>query len=60
MMLSRARPSDACEVIELFDKESLGRLTQRETLSFVAVLESQIAREIADSARWLAGLSEDG
>jgi len=47
-------------VIELFDKESLGRLTQRETLSFVAVLEPQIAHEIVDSARWLAGLSEDG
>jgi predicted RNA-binding protein YlxR (DUF448 family) len=47
-------------VLELFDKESLGRLTQRESLSFVAVLESQIAAEIVESARWLAGLSEDG
>lgn len=48
------------QVTELFDKASLGRLTQRDELGFVAVLEPQIAREIADSARWLAGLSEDG
>jgi predicted RNA-binding protein YlxR (DUF448 family) len=47
-------------VVELFDQEALGRLTQRDVLSFIAVLEPQIAREIADASRWLAGLSEDG
>jgi predicted RNA-binding protein YlxR (DUF448 family) len=47
-------------VVELFDQEALGRLTQRDALSFIAVLEPQIAREIADASRWLAGLSEDG
>jgi predicted RNA-binding protein YlxR (DUF448 family) len=47
-------------VIELFDQEALGRLVQRDALSFVAVLEPQIGREIADASRWLAGLSEDG
>jgi len=47
-------------VVELLDKETLGRLTQREALSFVAILEPSIAREVADAARWLAGLSEDG
>jgi predicted RNA-binding protein YlxR (DUF448 family) len=47
-------------VVELFDQEELGRLTRRDALSFIAVLEPQIAREIADSSRWLAGLSEDG
>ena len=47
-------------VVELLDKETLGHLTQREALSFVAILEPSIAREVADAARWLAGLSEDG
>jgi hypothetical protein len=47
-------------VVELLDKETLGHLTQREALSFVAILEPNIAREVADTARWLAGLSEDG
>ncbi len=47
-------------VVELLSKEALGRLTQREALSFVAILEPQIAREITVTARWLAGLSEDG
>lgn len=47
-------------VIELSTKEALGRLTGKETLGFLAVLETHIAREIAASARWLAGLSEDG
>jgi uncharacterized protein len=47
-------------VIELSTKEELGRLTGKDTLGFFAVLDSQIAREIANSARWLAGLSEDG
>jgi hypothetical protein len=47
-------------VIELLDKETLGHLTQREALSFLAILEPNIAREVADTARWLAGLSEDG
>ena len=47
-------------VIELASKDELGHLTGKETLGFIAVLDSQIAREIADSARWLAGLSEDG
>ena len=47
-------------VVELLDKETLGHLTQREALSFVAILEPSIAREVADTGRWLAGLSEDG
>jgi uncharacterized protein len=47
-------------VIELCTKDELGHLTGKDTLSFIAVLDVQIAREIADSARWLAGLSEDG
>lgn len=47
-------------IVELFEKEELGKLAQKEALSFVAVLDPQIGREIADSARWLAGLSEDG
>jgi predicted RNA-binding protein YlxR (DUF448 family) len=47
-------------VVEIFDQGALGRLTQREALNFVAVLEPQIGREIADASRWLAGLSEDG
>lgn len=47
-------------VVELLDKEALGQLTQREALSFLAILEPNIAREVADTARWLAGLSEDG
>jgi uncharacterized protein len=48
------------EVVELFDKAELGRLSGRQELGFVAILEPRIAREVADSARWLAGLSEDG
>jgi predicted RNA-binding protein YlxR (DUF448 family) len=48
------------EVVELFDKAELGRLSGKQELGFVAVLEPRIAREVADSARWLAGLSEDG
>jgi predicted RNA-binding protein YlxR (DUF448 family) len=48
------------EVLELFDKAALGSLTGRQELGFVALLEAGIAREVADSARWLAGLSEDG
>jgi predicted RNA-binding protein YlxR (DUF448 family) len=56
-----ARASQRCvRVVELLDKEALGQLTQREELSFVAILEPNIAREVADTARWLAGLSEDG
>ena len=47
-------------VIELSNKEELGRLTGKETLGLLAVLDVRIAREIADSARSLAGLSEDG
>ena len=47
-------------VVEIFDQGTLGKLTQREALNFVAVLEPHIAREIADASRWLAGLSEDG
>jgi uncharacterized protein len=47
-------------VLELFDKDSLGNLTGKAALSFIAVLDDQIAREITESARWLAGLSEDG
>jgi len=48
------------QVIELSSKDELGRLTGKDTLALLAVLDGQIAREIADSARWLAGLSEDG
>jgi len=47
-------------VIELFTKAELGHLTGKETLGFLAILDAHIAREIAASARWLAGLSEDG
>ncbi|MFT3921986.1 MAG: DUF448 domain-containing protein [Myxococcales bacterium] len=47
-------------VIELSKKAELGRLTGKETLGFVAILDAHIAREIAVCARWLAGLSEDG
>lgn len=47
-------------VIELSTKEELGRLMGKETLGLLAVLDVRIAREIADSARSLAGLSEDG
>jgi uncharacterized protein len=47
-------------VFELSNKEELGHLTGKDTLALLAVLDGQIAREIADSARWLAGLSEDG
>jgi predicted RNA-binding protein YlxR (DUF448 family) len=47
-------------VIELSNKEELGHLTGKDTLGLLAVLDLQIAREISDSARWLAGLSEDG
>lgn len=47
-------------VIELSTKDELGRLTGKETLGLLAVLDVRIAREIADSARSLAGLSEDG
>jgi len=47
-------------VIELSTKDELGRLTGKDSLGLLAVLDAQIAREIADSARWLAGLSEDG
>ena len=47
-------------VIELFTKEQLGHLLGKDSLALLAVLDRQIAREIADSARWLAGLSEDG
>jgi predicted RNA-binding protein YlxR (DUF448 family) len=48
------------EVVELFDKAELGRLSGKQELGFVAILEPRIAHEVADSARWLAGLSEDG
>lgn len=47
-------------VIELSEKGQLGHLTGKDTLALLAVLDVQMAREIADSARWLAGLSEDG
>lgn len=47
-------------VIELSTKDELGRLLGKDTLGLLAVLDGQIAREFADSARWLAGLSEDG
>jgi ribosomal protein L7Ae-like RNA K-turn-binding protein len=47
-------------VLEVFDKDTLGSLTGKAALSFIAVLDDQFAREIVESARWLAGLSEDG
>jgi ribosomal protein L7Ae-like RNA K-turn-binding protein len=47
-------------VIELSSKDELGHLMGKDTLGLLAVLDVQIAREIADSARWLAGLSEGG
>jgi ribosomal protein L7Ae-like RNA K-turn-binding protein len=47
-------------VVELSSKGALGHLTGKETLGFLAILDAHIAREIAASARWLAGLSEDG
>lgn len=46
--------------VELSDKAWLGRISAKETLGVLAILEPQIAREIATKARWLAGLSEDG
>lgn len=46
--------------LELSDKAGLGRLTGRATLGVLAILDVQMAREISVSARWLAGLSEDG
>ncbi|MDB4987676.1 MAG: putative nucleic-acid-binding protein [Myxococcaceae bacterium] len=48
------------QVIEFSTKDELGHLTGKDSLALLAVLDLQIAREIADSARWLAGLSEDG
>jgi predicted RNA-binding protein YlxR (DUF448 family) len=48
------------QVIELSTKDELGHLTGKDSLALLAVLDRQIAREISDSARWLAGLSEDG
>jgi predicted RNA-binding protein YlxR (DUF448 family) len=48
------------QVIELSTKDELGHLTGKDSLGFIAVLDVPIAREISDSARWLAGLSEDG
>ncbi|HEY6879839.1 MAG TPA: DUF448 domain-containing protein [Polyangiales bacterium] len=47
-------------VIELSTKQELGQLTGKDELGYLAVLDLQIGREIADTARWLAGLAEDG
>jgi uncharacterized protein len=48
-------------VVELSSKGELGQLTGKDELGYLAVLDFQIAREICDSARWLAGLAaEDG
>jgi predicted RNA-binding protein YlxR (DUF448 family) len=47
-------------VIELSTKRELGQLTGKDEVGFLAILDLQIGREIADTARWLAGLSEDG
>jgi predicted RNA-binding protein YlxR (DUF448 family) len=47
-------------VIELSTKRELGQLTGKDELGTLAILDLQIGREIADTARWLAGLSEDG
>jgi uncharacterized protein len=47
-------------VLTLFDKDALGQLTGKAALGLIAVLDDQIAREISESARWLAGLAEDG
>ncbi len=47
-------------VIELSTKRELGQLTGKDELATLAILDRQIGREIADTARWLAGLSEDG
>ncbi len=46
--------------IELFSKDELGRLMGKDSVGLLALLDARIAREVADSARWLAGLSEDG
>ena len=48
------------QVVETGDKHRLGRLAGKETLGLIAVLDRDIAREIAATARALAGLSEDG
>jgi len=48
------------QVIELSTKDELGHLTGKDSVALLAVLDQRIAREIADAARWLAGLSEDG
>jgi predicted RNA-binding protein YlxR (DUF448 family)/ribosomal protein L30E len=48
------------EVVVAGDKSQLGRLAGKETLGLIAVLDGDIAREVATTARALAGLSEDG
>jgi predicted RNA-binding protein YlxR (DUF448 family)/ribosomal protein L7Ae-like RNA K-turn-binding protein len=48
------------QVVEVGDKRRLGHLTGKETLGLIAVLDRDIAREIAATARALGGLSEDG
>lgn len=48
------------QVVEAGDKSQLGRLAGKETLGLIAVLDIDIAREIAATARALSGLSEDG
>ncbi len=48
------------KVVEVGDKSRLGHLTGKETLGLIAVLDRDIAREIAATARALGGLSEDG
>jgi predicted RNA-binding protein YlxR (DUF448 family)/ribosomal protein L7Ae-like RNA K-turn-binding protein len=50
----------AVRVVEVGDKSRLGHLTGKETLGLIAVLDRDIAREIAATARALGGLSEDG
>lgn len=47
-------------VIELSTKRELGQLTGKDEVAFLAILDLPMGREIADTARWLAGLSEDG
>jgi predicted RNA-binding protein YlxR (DUF448 family)/ribosomal protein L30E len=48
------------QVVEAGDKSQLGRLAGKESLGLIAVLDGDIAREIAATARALGGLSEDG
>jgi predicted RNA-binding protein YlxR (DUF448 family) len=58
--LSARAAERGVQVVEASDKCTLGRLAGKETLGLIAVLDGDIAREIAATAWVLTGLSEDG